>query len=142
MTIEKIKKILRCGWALAPVEVEKLRESSAMFQEHYDLAPSPECGCKVCSLSKEVEQVTKERDYLVELVSKAAKWPKGCDTYAHAIGHIENVISNLRCDLSVEKKEVERLKSDITSLAQEFDSQHKMVASRYVAERLMASGSE
>jgi len=38
--------------------------------------------------------------------------------------------------------EVERLKSDITSLAQEFDAQHKMVASRYVAERLMALGSE
>ena len=64
MDIAKIKKIQRCGWTLAPVEVE----------------------------------------WLVA--------------------------------------EVERLKSDINSLAQEFDSQHKMVASRYVAERLMALGSE
>ena len=38
--------------------------------------------------------------------------------------------------------EVEWLQYAINSLAQEFDAQHKMVASRYVAERLMALGSE
>ena len=60
-----------------------------------------QCAEGWMKLAKKAEA---QRDYLVELIVKAAKWPKGCESYAHAIGHIENVISNLRCDASTEKK--------------------------------------
>lgn len=55
-------------------------------------------------LGAKLEQAEQQRDYLVELIVRAAKWPKGCESYAHAIGHIENVISNLRVDAKTEKK--------------------------------------
>lgn len=93
-------------------------------QDDY-FGPSELCGhgnlpdvCHHCKYEKEItvlrHQLTEAQErenYLVEILSKAARWSEGSQTYAHAIGHIENVISNLRCDLKVEKAENERLKS-------------------------------
>ena len=62
-------------------------------------------------LRQQLTEAQERENYLVEILSKAARWSEGSQTYAHAIGHIENVISNLRCDLKVEKAENERLKS-------------------------------
>ena len=72
---------------------EKLQEENKTLDYNWGVR-----GRDAYDWQQRAEEAEKQRDYLVEIISKAAKWPDNCKTYAHAIGHIENVISNLRCD--------------------------------------------
>lgn len=97
----------------------------------YELAREyPAVAEMIDSLRAQLEEANKQRDFLVELCATAARWPDSCKTYTHAIGHIENVISNLRCDKrtaeQMEKKarsEAEALRAEVEELKDNLEAE-------------------
>lgn len=76
---------------------------------------NPSSWCWSCVVRFELDKIDKESiscsindNTLIDILVRLFGWKDR--SYVHAIMHIENAVNNLRADLSVEKREVEKLK--------------------------------